>query len=64
MWAEWQGCSATCGGGTQKRTRTCTNPTPANGGALCGGDAENSQTCEEDACESKFVVKSFLFVLF
>jgi cysteine-rich repeat protein len=44
-WTDWSACSAQCtstgSGGTQ--TRTCTNPTPANGGAGCTGDA--SQAC-------------------
>ncbi|MCX6720409.1 MAG: DUF5011 domain-containing protein [Candidatus Staskawiczbacteria bacterium] len=45
-WSDWGTCSATCGGGTQ--TRTCTNPTPANGGATCVG--ETSQTCNPQSC--------------
>jgi cysteine-rich repeat protein len=43
--SDWSACSATCtadgSGGTQ--TRTCTNPTPANGGAACTGPT--SQAC-------------------
>jgi len=45
-WSEWGTCSATCGGGTQ--TRTCTNPTPANGGADCEGVL--SQSCNTQSC--------------
>lgn len=45
-WSDWSSCSATCGGGTQ--TRTCTNPAPANGGAVCTGSA--SQSCNTQAC--------------
>ena len=45
-WSDWGTCSATCGGGTQ--TRTCTNPTPANGGANCVGDS--SQSCNTQSC--------------
>ncbi|MBI3888402.1 thrombospondin type-1 domain-containing protein [Candidatus Nomurabacteria bacterium] len=30
-WSAWGACSQSCGGGTQTATRTCTNPTPANG---------------------------------
>ncbi|XP_048241499.1 uncharacterized protein LOC124124837 isoform X10 [Haliotis rufescens] len=41
-WADSYGaCSVSCGGGSQviTRTRTCTNPAPANGGLYCVGDA-------------------------
>ncbi|XP_067654352.1 thrombospondin-2-like [Haliotis asinina] len=38
-WSTWESsfCQGTCGTppGTWKRTRTCTNPSPANGGAFC-----------------------------
>jgi len=56
-WSEWQACSVVCGTGSQKRTRTCTQPAPANGGAGCSGDAEETQPCEEPACPSKCVVE-------
>jgi hypothetical protein len=45
-WSVWSPCSASCGGGTQKRA--CTNPAPSNGGADCSG--ANSQACNTDAC--------------
>jgi hypothetical protein len=35
-----------CGGGTQ--SRTCTNPSPANGGLVCAGSA--SQSCNTNPC--------------
>ena len=40
-WSTWSACSAACGSGVQ--TRTCTNPSPSNGGAACIGAA--SQIC-------------------
>ncbi|XP_066919223.1 SCO-spondin-like [Clytia hemisphaerica] len=49
-WAAWDACTATCGTGTQARTRTCTNPTPANGGDTCTGDASESQDCNTETC--------------
>ena len=49
-WTVWGACSLTCGTGSQDRTRTCTNPTPENGGAQCTGDASESQDCNTDAC--------------
>jgi len=45
-WSSFGTCSATCGGGIQ--TRTCTNPSPAYGGADCVGSA--SQSCNTQAC--------------
>lgn len=47
----WSDCSAACGGGSQKRTRSCSNPTPANGGSNCVGDAEESKECNDQPCE-------------
>ena len=52
-WSEfgaWSECSADCEGGTQTRTRTCTNPAPANGGADCVGDASETQDCNKHGC--------------
>lgn len=41
----WSGCSNGCGHGTQKRSRSCTNPAPAHGGRPCSGNALQSQNC-------------------
>ncbi|KAL9968789.1 hypothetical protein ACROYT_G020914 [Oculina patagonica] len=49
-WSEWGACSVTCGGGTQQRSRTCTNPPPSNGGAQCSGDSTESQECNDNSC--------------
>ena len=46
----WSDCSAECGGGTQIRSRTCTNPAPANGGADCVGDSSETRKCNTNAC--------------
>ncbi|XP_058945107.2 coadhesin isoform X1 [Pocillopora verrucosa] len=48
MWGEWDKCSATCGGGTQKRSRSCTNPPTAHGGKTCTGPKEMTQICNND----------------
>ena len=50
----WSECSADCGGGIQTRTRTCTNPAPANGGADCVGEATETQNCNTDPCPGKY----------
>merc|ERR1712202_54704 len=49
-WSEWGECSEECGGGNQTRTRTCTNPTPANGGNDCEDSLEETQNCNEQDC--------------
>ena len=49
---EWSECSGPeiCGEGTQTRSRTCTNPAPAHGGADCEGEASQTQTCHIRDC--------------
>ena len=49
-YSDWSECSAECAGGTQTRTRTCTNPAPANGGAECVGESEETRPCNEQPC--------------
>ena len=53
-WSEWGECSATCGGGVQKRARTCTSPPPSHGGPTCIeqdlGPAEEEQDCNTQDC--------------
>merc|ERR1712025_1498768 len=48
--SKWSACSATCGGGIQKRT--CDNPPPKNGGKPCAADVE-TQACNPDPCPKK-----------
>jgi hypothetical protein len=42
-WSAWSACTA----GWQTRTRTCSNPAPANGGKPCSGPAAETQACKE-----------------
>lgn len=51
-WTKWSECSATCGGGSQIRTRNCTNPPPQYGGRNCSGIGPANQTleCKPDPC--------------
>jgi hypothetical protein len=54
-WSGWinQGaCSKSCGGGWQTQVRTCTSPTPANGGANCVGASSQQVVCNAHSCES------------
>ncbi|XP_012272459.1 netrin receptor UNC5C [Orussus abietinus] len=45
-WSGWSECSVRCGRGLQKRTRTCSNPTPVNGGQTCPGSPVQRTECD------------------
>ncbi|XP_078490118.1 uncharacterized protein LOC100185217 isoform X2 [Ciona intestinalis] len=47
-WTNSGGCSLTCGGGTQRQTRTCTGGTVGAGG--CTGSATQTIACNQQAC--------------
>lgn len=51
-YGDWSECSAGCGDGTQKRTRSCNNPKPANGGENCVGEAEETRECNVKSCDN------------
>lgn len=45
-WSEWSACSTLCGRGNITRTRSCTDPAPANKGADCVGENKETAACE------------------
>ncbi|XP_053386636.1 SCO-spondin-like [Mercenaria mercenaria] len=49
-WLEWTSCNASCGNGTQSRTRLCNSPAPQNGGQNCKGTNRETQTCFSKQC--------------
>jgi hypothetical protein len=48
-WTLWGGCSATCGGGSQSRSRTV-QTAAACGGAPCAGPLTDQQSCGTACC--------------
>ena len=59
-WSSWEMCSASCGGGQQLRTRTCTNPPPSGGGDDCTGDRIENKSCNNESCYGEMIC-SFVF---
>eukprot|EP00795_Rhopilema_esculentum_P012584 gene12584-3284_t len=50
-WSQFGACSSQyCMKGEKLRTRTCTNPSPANGGDLCPGSAKDTRICPYTNC--------------
>ena len=49
-WGGWTMCTATCGGGTKSRPRSCTNPKPANDGSNCVGSPSGQLPCSTNGC--------------
>ena len=48
-WSNWTDCSATCGGGTQLRSRLV-EQVAQYGGSICSGSAFESQACNTQTC--------------
>lgn len=51
-WSSWDACTASCGGGTQSRSRTVLQQ-PANGGAACG-DTSEIRPCNTHECPGEW----------
>lgn len=58
-YSQWGVCSEVkyCLQGIKKRTRSCNNPSPANGGDECTGTKEEEKICPtlEDGCTSELI---------
>ncbi|KAJ7328149.1 metalloendopeptidase [Desmophyllum pertusum] len=63
-WSDWQdtqSCTRTCGGGVHWKTRTCTSPTPKNGGQKCEGSEKglwkmcNTQPCPKGSTDYRLL---------
>ncbi|XP_062521112.1 A disintegrin and metalloproteinase with thrombospondin motifs adt-1-like [Corticium candelabrum] len=55
-WGQWSQCSITCRNSsniqaTRSRKRTCTNPSPTDGGNDCGSDPTGLNNTERATCE-------------
>ncbi|CAC5390247.1 unnamed protein product [Mytilus coruscus] len=50
QWSAWSECSRTCGGGLWTRRRSCTDPSPLNGGSDCSGLRFNTRICSMSSC--------------
>ncbi|TSK72049.1 Netrin receptor UNC5D [Bagarius yarrelli] len=54
-WSDWSECSVPCGRGFIKRTRTCTNPAPLNGGSFCEGISVQKSSCSSPCPDQKLL---------
>lgn len=54
-WSDWGTCTVTCGGGEQKRIRTCANPAPQYGGKPCNGETTEARDCNTLKCPSMLI---------
>ena len=55
-WGPFGKCSKACGNGNRYSKRTCTNPSPAYGGADCKGSSSRSETCKVKECEGNYAI--------
>ena len=49
-WVEVGACSVTCGGGKQKKVRSCDKPEPQYGGDVCQGSSTMEHDCNSVEC--------------
>ena len=63
-WSPWtcETCSKTCGGGTQRCTRSCNRPTPSCRGEDCPGSSVNYTTCNNVCCPGKRLCITYIII--
>ncbi|KAL3870903.1 hypothetical protein ACJMK2_038934 [Sinanodonta woodiana] len=49
-WTVWTVCSASCGGGSMSRSRSCDSPSPGPYGLSCTGQAQETEICNNEVC--------------
>ena len=52
-WSDWSACSTTCGGGIQRRRRTCKLTAER-----CEGDTDQQRTCNQFHCTGQSLLSS------
>jgi len=57
-WSPWSDCGGRCGVGERKRTRTCDQPKPLNGGRKCPGISQQTRSCSK-LCPRQFSASNF-----
>ncbi|WAR09645.1 FGL2-like protein, partial [Mya arenaria] len=50
LWSTWSNCSVFCGDGVVTRNRSCSNPSPLNGGRVCPGQDILTKPCNLRPC--------------
>ena len=63
-WSKYGGCSVTCGGGSQYRSRKCNKPAPENGGKPCVGASQQSRRCNSQRCQSNMTLFCIIIIIF
>ena len=59
-WSEWTECSVTCGGGFQKKIRSCLDV--SNGGKYCDGKEKEIRPCHKGQCQESQREKEKAFI--
>ena len=62
-WSEWESCDKCCGGGSQRRFRTCDNPPPGPNGKKCEGERIDTRKCNTYPCPG-LIFQFLLFTLY